>query len=76
MPTFNVKAHLDHEAGVWWAESDDLPGLVAEAASHDDLVKELRQLVPELIEMNLPSLAGQQISFMLVSDQVESLCLA
>jgi hypothetical protein len=44
MSAFNVKAHWDTEARVWWAESDDVPGLVAEAESHDQLVADLHQI--------------------------------
>ena len=47
-----VLASWDGEAGVWVAESDDVPGLVAEAASPNALVEKLRDLIPELLEVN------------------------
>ena len=46
--TYEVEAHWDSEAGVWVAESEDIPGLVAEAESMNALVEKVRVLVPEL----------------------------
>jgi hypothetical protein len=34
------------------AESDDVPGLVAEAGSPSGLAQKLRILIPELLELN------------------------
>jgi len=42
----------DSEAGVWVAESDDVPGLVAEADSPNVLAQKLKTLIPELLELN------------------------
>jgi predicted RNase H-like HicB family nuclease len=47
-----VSAAWDDEAQVWVAESDDVPGLVAEAASMPLLIEKLRDLIPELLEAN------------------------
>jgi predicted RNase H-like HicB family nuclease len=47
-----VKAIWDAEAGVWVATSDDVPGLVTESKSFEALLKKLRSLVPELLELN------------------------
>ena len=49
---FEVLARWDSEAGVWVAESEDIPGLVAEADSPNNLARKLRILVPELLELN------------------------
>ncbi len=76
METFNVKAHWDADARVWWAESDDVPGLVAEAETHDALVGELRLLIPELMALNMPNTDMARSRFTLVSDQIEELCAA
>ena len=78
MLSFNVKAHWDAEARVWWAESDDIPGLVAEAESHGSLVEDLRHVVPEILALNRPELRGTSITFNIVSDQshVEEVCYA
>ena len=49
---YEIRAQWDHEAGVWVAESEDVPGLVAEADSPSVLVQKLRTLIPELLELN------------------------
>ncbi len=49
---YHVEARWDSEAGVWVAESDDIPGLVAEGESINALVEKIRILVPELFELN------------------------
>ena len=49
---YQVLAQWDSEAGVWIAESDDVPGLVAEAESPNLLREKLRVLIPELLELN------------------------
>jgi predicted RNase H-like HicB family nuclease len=49
---YQVLAQWDSEAGVWVAESADVPGLVAEAESPNVLREKLRVLIPELLELN------------------------
>lgn len=72
-PTYRVLAHWDSEAQVWWAESDEVPGLVAEAASHDELVQDLRVLVPQMLALNVPDHAQKPFLLSVISDQVEVL---
>jgi len=48
----NVRAFRDEEAGVWVAESEDVPGLVTEAETMESLLEKLCILVPELLELN------------------------
>ena len=50
--TVTVRAVWDDEAKVWVAESDDVPGLVAEASQREELVQKLSVLIPELLELN------------------------
>lgn len=45
-----VRATWDSEASVWTAESSDLPGLVTEAASLDELDAKLPGLIRDLLE--------------------------
>jgi hypothetical protein len=47
-----VNAVWDADAEVWVAESDDVPGLVTEAKTFEGLLKKLRAMVPELLELN------------------------
>jgi len=49
---YEIRAQWDSEAGVWVAESEDVPGLVAEADSPNALIRKLRVLIPELLELN------------------------
>ncbi len=50
-----VRADWDTEANVYVAESDDVPGLITEAATAEQLVAKLRLMVPELLELNGPA---------------------
>lgn len=50
--TYLVQATWDDEAKVWVAESENIPGLAAEAPSEESLVKKLTTLIPELLELN------------------------
>jgi len=47
-----VNADWDAEAKVWVATSDDVPGLVSEAETLEDLQKTLIIMVSELLEAN------------------------
>jgi predicted RNase H-like HicB family nuclease len=49
---YEIRAQWDSDAGVWVAESEDVPGLVAEADSPNVLAQKLRTLIPELLELN------------------------
>jgi predicted RNase H-like HicB family nuclease len=44
-----VQAQWDPEAGVWWAESADLPGLVSEAPTLDALIERVSVAIPDLL---------------------------
>jgi hypothetical protein len=47
-----VRVLWDGEASVWVATSDDVPGLVVEMATFDEIVTEVRALAPELLRLN------------------------
>ena len=47
-----VRATWDNEADVWTAESSDLPGLVTEASSLDELDAKLPGLIRDLLDVN------------------------
>ena len=53
-----VFAEWDSEARVWVAESEDVPGLVAEAPTPEELEEKLKTLIPELLELNAHLLEG------------------
>ena len=52
---------VDMPAGVWVAESDHIPGLVAEAESMNALVEKVRVLASELFELNGGGEPGQKV---------------
>jgi len=47
-----VRAVWDDEAKVWVATSDDVPGLVTEAETTEQLIEKLKVMIPELLEEN------------------------
>jgi len=47
-----VRASWDSDAHVWFASSDDVPGLATEAANLEALEAKLQTIVPELLEAN------------------------
>ena len=47
-----VRAQRDELAGVWVATSEDVPGLVTEAATLEDLQEKVLVMIPELLEAN------------------------
>jgi predicted RNase H-like HicB family nuclease len=47
-----VRASWDSEAQVWFASSDEVPGLATEAANFEVLEAKLQTMVPELLEAN------------------------
>ena len=67
-----VTAEWDDEAEVWVATSDDVPGLVTEAATLDALYARVIAVVPELLEDNAhllpPGNRGGQVDLHIVSD--------
>lgn len=67
---YNIRAVWDAEAEVYVATSDDVPGLVTEAATKHELEKKLRVLVPELLELNGEAVSeGQRIPLHLVTER-------
>ena len=50
--TYFATMSWDEDAGVWYISDTDFPGLVAEAYSQRRLVRKVRELVPELYEVN------------------------
>lgn len=72
---FRVCAFWDAEAGVWVATSEDVPGLVAEAATVEALLDDVRAIVPELLELNrIPH--APRIRVMLTAERSEAIELA
>jgi hypothetical protein len=49
---FNVQVTWDAAAKMWVADSDDIPGLAAEAPDEASLREKLTGLIPELLALN------------------------
>ncbi len=70
---YSVHAQWDSEGGVWVAESEDVPGLVAEAESPNALAKKLRVLIPELLQLNgVLEPGGEAVEFVVRYEYEES----
>ena len=50
--SITIKARWDGEASVWIATSEDVHGLVVEADSWPDMIKEVRLVLPDLLELS------------------------
>lgn len=53
----NIYCEWDEEAGVWYVQHSDVPGLVAEAPTEEALKAILSERIPEMLELNRPDLA-------------------
>jgi predicted RNase H-like HicB family nuclease len=67
-----VNAQWDDEASVWVATSDDIPGLVTEAASLDGLLERVLAVAPELLEENAHLLKSGGYSAELIDICIQS----
>ncbi len=54
---YDVVVFHDDEAGVWVATSEDIPGLVTEADTYEQLVDRICAVTPELLQDNARHLA-------------------
>ncbi|GAB4365961.1 MAG: DUF1902 domain-containing protein [Methylohalobius sp. ZOD2] len=70
-----VLALWDQEAEVWTATSDQVPGLAIEAETIEDLVRRLKVVIPELLELNQLALEDEEIVFHLRGERSEALRL-
>jgi predicted RNase H-like HicB family nuclease len=70
-----IQASWDDEARVWVATSEDVPGLVTEADTAEELEKKLCVMVPELLEENglLEKSSNERIPFQLHSESTKAL---
>ena len=47
-----IQAQWDGESNVWIATSADVPGLVVEGDTWPTMIEEVRQVLPELMELS------------------------
>jgi predicted RNase H-like HicB family nuclease len=68
-----IEVSWDEEAKVWVAESEDISGLVTEAATMEELQKKLDIMIPEMLEANSNFYQFDQnnkIPYRLLSDHI------
>lgn len=68
-----IHAMWDDEASAWVATSDDVPGLVTEADTLEELCKKLRVMVPEMLALNgvLSAAAAASAPFKVIAERIE-----
>ncbi len=59
-----VNAFWDNDAGVWVATSDDVIGLVVESPDMGQLVRDLQDVIPVLLEENHQSSTSDPIELL------------
>jgi Glu-tRNA(Gln) amidotransferase subunit E-like FAD-binding protein len=57
LKTFQVTAHWDPEAEVFYSETD-VPGLVVETETLDEFIELVNHFTPELLADNMPEFKG------------------
>lgn len=67
-----INADWDAVAGVWVATSEDIVGLVTEAKTFEGLLKKLRTMVPELMELNGKMPKSGRVPYRVVAQRHES----
>ncbi|MCL2616167.1 MAG: DUF1902 domain-containing protein [Defluviitaleaceae bacterium] len=58
-----VKLVWDSETGRWYTETRDIPGMILESDSFDNLVDRVRVAAPEMLELNMDYTGPVHISF-------------
>jgi hypothetical protein len=53
-----VRLARDEETGLWYVSDSELPGLRLEAATAADLIREIENVAPDLIELNQDEIAA------------------
>jgi predicted RNase H-like HicB family nuclease len=76
MTTYEVRAQWDPDAKVWWAVSEDVPGLASEAPSFEELLNNIRELVPELLALNDAPTATSDLTIKVHAERIEVLRVA
>ena len=58
-----IKMVWSVESETWYAESNDVPGLATGARTFDNLVERLKDIVPEMLEVNLQYTGPVEIKY-------------
>jgi hypothetical protein len=65
--SFEIRAEWDDEARVWWCSNDELP-LTTEAATFEQLVSRVIEIVPEIASENGLSAPGDEIDVHVITE--------
>ena len=65
MSAYTFKVIWDPEASVWFTESEEIKGVVAEAPTLEKLHEKLLILIPEMLELNHSISVGKTLSISL-----------
>ena len=63
MDEYLITLFWDDEASVWIAESPDIPGLILESHSFDELIEKVKTAIPELLEIGGTKLQEIKLHF-------------
>jgi len=69
MAEYSVDFSWDPEADVWFATSNDIPGLVLEGGSLDALFERVKFAAPELLALN--GVSGDRVAVNFLSERRE-----
>ena len=65
MSAYTFKVIWDPEASVWFTESEEIKGVVAEAPTLERLHEKLLILIPEMLKLNHSISVGKTLSIFL-----------
>ncbi|MCL2266605.1 MAG: DUF1902 domain-containing protein [Treponema sp.] len=63
MNEYNITLTWDDEASVWIAESRDIPGLILESASFDNLIEQVKKAIPDLLDQDGKTFSQAKLHF-------------
>lgn len=66
MSQLKINVEWDNEAAVWVATSNDVEGLAIEANTIDDLIGQLKIVIPILVPLNRNDFVENELPFLLV----------
>jgi predicted RNase H-like HicB family nuclease len=78
MTEFRIDAEWDSDAEVWVATSLDVPGLVLQGRTHEEIIEKVRLVLPALIEIGVEAEDRLNVTFRKVQgrEEMRSLPLA
>ena len=69
--TYTVYCAWDAEARMWYVAESDVPGLITEAATVEEMEAKLMRMIPELLEMNDALAPHEAVPFELIARKHE-----